>query len=55
MDNSTFAERLNNRMKEKQIKQIELVRMAEQKGIKLILISQKILELNMVLLKEKNC
>ena len=35
MDNSTFADRLNNRMKEKQIKQIELVRMAEQKGIKL--------------------
>ena len=35
MDNSTFADRLNNRMKEKRIKQIELVRMAEQKGIKL--------------------
>lgn len=35
MDNSTFADRLNSCMKEKQIKQIELVRMAEQKGIKL--------------------
>ncbi len=35
MENSIFAERLNTLLKEKQIKQIDLVRMAEKKEIKL--------------------
>jgi len=35
MNNSVFTERFNSVMKEKNIKQIDLIRMAEEKGIKL--------------------